>query len=72
MPVDPYRATPESIAWAKREAARERAEVDAAIQEHDARRTAAKQTLIEMVDQFGWSTVNLWMQGIRASDRRHQ
>jgi hypothetical protein len=71
-PPDAYRATPESIARAKEAAARERAEVDAALTAGAAQRDAAKLALVAMVDRYGWHTVNLWMQGIRASDRRHQ
>lgn len=69
---DPYRATPESIARAKAEAAKERAEVDAALKQQDALRDVAKLTLVDMVDRFGWASVNLWMQGIRYSNPRHQ
>lgn len=51
VPIDLYRVTPASLAYAKQEAARERAEVDAVLR--DSRRANAKELLRDLVQRFG-------------------
>lgn len=69
MPAD-YRCTPASIARAKTEAAKERAEVDAAFEAAEQERHAAILVLTEMVETFSLPTVQRWMRALAAGGAR--
>ena len=61
-----YRCTPASLARAVTEAAKERAEVDAACRAYDLERHAAMMLLTELNDRFGAADVSKWQRNICA------
>lgn len=63
---DVYHATPESIAHAKAEAAKERAEVEAYMKDYERRAVKADRTLHLVVEEFGMAWVMARMQFIAA------
>lgn len=64
VPIDLYRVTPASIARAKEEAAKERAEIDAAMR--DTRRRNAKELLRDLVSRFGVLDVRAMLEEIES------
>lgn len=62
----PYRATAESIALAKADAATERAEYDRVVRAEELDRHAAIQVLTEMVERWGLESVERWVRNISA------
>lgn len=62
----PYRCSVESIALAKAEAAKERAEVDEHIRAYDLERHAAILVLTDMIEAHGLESVSRWVRNISA------
>jgi hypothetical protein len=69
VPIDLYRATPESIAHAKAKAAEERAQVDAEFAAYDAKKARAMAQLRELTQEFGPSVIQMWVQDIKREGR---
>jgi hypothetical protein len=69
VPEELYRATPISIAKAKAAAAQERAEFDAVVAAYDANKARAMDTLRHLIQEFGPSVIQMWVQDIRREGR---
>lgn len=65
-----YRATPESIARAKVEAAREREAVEVAGVQFQIKKEQALNTLTAMVNEFGYPMVQAWLTYVSRAEAR--